>query len=323
MRKYLMLLLLILILYSCDKNPTRNEKSNYSFAMYFLSDTTLKIQDVHEIPINELKLQNKPWISEDDIEFYDWSSHCIYLNNNKKPKLINNFEIPINLYNRPYIVTANDMPEYLGYIGHNPYYDLPYISSYSLGYYFPEDIILIGEWPRLFVDYDPRNNINVKDALINSELVKEGIQVEIDTASLKIVERSDSIFINYSLVITNSDNEDIYIFDPSKCGYEIYNAYNWLVILNMNTLEVYFPISSSDIETEWGLNWYKLVKSGDSISLDIHNNNFYKGLPNGDYLIQTTFSAPIIKEKEKRETIEGRVWIGDTKSPVYKLEFEI
>ena len=77
----------------------------------------MKMKDIIENEINidleGIKLQSKPWISEKDISFYDWSSHCIYLKRDKTyfiPGWINGerFNVfPAEWADRPFMVVAN------------------------------------------------------------------------------------------------------------------------------------------------------------------------------------------------------------------------
>jgi hypothetical protein len=75
---------LIGIFLSCGNEPSapdgptdKNGKSKFAF--YLLADTTLTIDDVFGQPYNTLELSTEPLISTEDIEFYDRSSHGIYL----------------------------------------------------------------------------------------------------------------------------------------------------------------------------------------------------------------------------------------------------
>ena len=113
--------LVLILIAGCSDNgsdvlPT---KRNDAFAMYFLKDTTLKIRDILNRRLEDLELADKPWLSQDDIDFYDWSSHCIYLKKDKSKLFPNYYEgyyqLPTSWTDRPWIVVANNVPCYRGY----------------------------------------------------------------------------------------------------------------------------------------------------------------------------------------------------------------
>ncbi|MCF7740563.1 MAG: hypothetical protein K9N00_02095 [Candidatus Marinimicrobia bacterium] len=328
MKKYV--ILLIIYFYSCDINvtPTGNNTQNDNFAIYFLSDTTLTINDIKEIPLNKLKLQKKPWLSEDDIEYYDWSSHCIYLKKSKTlyfPNLIDNFEIPYYLNNKPYIITANNEAIYKGYMISNLYFNshpplFPLISETEVCLY-PNDIFTT-DWPFIFQE-DIRNNNKVKNALIESNKFHSGVRVEIDTNyGIELIEKNDTTTIKYQIVIINTDKDNLYIFDPAKAGNLIFNSFNNgpcfknldnNILYSANFKSHYVPDSS-----EYKLDlWYTLVKSGDSIKREIEIDGYPK-MPSGDYIFRGSYSTPFMYlDKTKRIKSNGRIWIGSTRTRVW------
>ena len=326
MKKYVILFLIYF--YSCDITQSKSKMQNYNFAIYFLSDTTLKINDIKEVSINKLKLQKEPWLSEDDIKYYDWSSHCIYLRTSKMeyfPYLTYNFEIPYYLNNRPFIITANNEAIYKGYIISNLYFNsspshFPLISETEVSLY-PNDI-LTTDWPFIFQD-DIRNNNKVKNALIESNKFHSGICVEIDTSyGIKFIEKNDTTILDYQIVITNNDKDNLYIFDPDKTGNLIFNAFNNgpcfknldnNILYSANFKSHYVPDSS---EYELDL-WYTLVKSGDSIKRKLKVDG-YPNMPQGNYIFRGSYQTPhMYLDKTKRIKSNGRIWIGSTRTRLW------
>jgi hypothetical protein len=63
--------LLLMLLGSCTlfKNPTEPEKKDYYFAIFKVKGS---LQDAHDKELTLEDLESKPWISDEDIEFYDW-----------------------------------------------------------------------------------------------------------------------------------------------------------------------------------------------------------------------------------------------------------
>ena len=143
----------------CGKNPVGSERGS-GVNIYFLKDENLTFKDVMEQPLSNLELHWKPWITSDDIERYDWSAHLIYL---KK-------EMPLSLegistFGKPFVVTANEEKCYLGYLypAFSSWY-MPTNPSIWIPAPYPDDIIHIEYTGEL--DYDPRNDLRIKEALI-------------------------------------------------------------------------------------------------------------------------------------------------------------
>ena len=80
---FFILLIIGLILFcSKDKHLTRPVVSS-KFEIFFLKDSTLRISHVRSLYFSELILATEPWLSSEDIDFYDFSVHCIYLKTDK------------------------------------------------------------------------------------------------------------------------------------------------------------------------------------------------------------------------------------------------
>lgn len=75
---------MLALFWTCERNPiSPSGEDKFAFAIYFLQDDDLKMKDVYNKNMNVLKLSPAPWLSDKDIRFYDWSSHCIYLKREK------------------------------------------------------------------------------------------------------------------------------------------------------------------------------------------------------------------------------------------------
>jgi len=93
MKSNLIYLLLLLFAFSCNKNedtiiepipepePDIEEiDSVYAgFNIYFLKDNNITAQDLYNSDLTKLELENKPFLTQGDIEFYDASVHAIQL----------------------------------------------------------------------------------------------------------------------------------------------------------------------------------------------------------------------------------------------------
>jgi hypothetical protein len=100
--------LLLVCLPGCDTTEPKDESD---FALYFLANDTLTTYEAMQHVIAELDLQSEPWLSEEDIESYDFSSHCIYLKTDKRD-FFDYYDEGIFdpvLIDRPFVVVAGMM----------------------------------------------------------------------------------------------------------------------------------------------------------------------------------------------------------------------
>lgn len=308
----------LIFISGCSDNPIVPIKNDYAFAIYFLKDTTLTIRDIMNTDsypfitnLKDLKLANKPWLTQDDIEFYEWSSHCIYLKKDKGYFFPGKFELyyqfPQSWKDRPWIVVANGVSCYAGYFftqASTNFFPFPAISNLHVGLY-PTDILTSG-WYFWFTSQDIRFNEQVKEALIESGRYHGGVEISIDTTGSPIrVFNDDTTTVEYSLKFKNNDKDNIYIYDPDKIAIYTHGPNFW----NITTDESYGPIYQGSNNVEWTTDWYTLLNSGESIKRTIRAKS-YPFIPAGTYLVQTGFPAPKERfEKDIRETPLGRYYV--------------
>lgn len=340
MRKYLIVVLFLTIAINCEKdnNPVSPQLSDYAFAIYFLQDENLKMKDVYDKDLNQLKLAASPWLCDKDIRFYDWSSHCIYLKTDKtyfipgwqKGERFNVF--PAEWADKPFIVVANSKKCYMGYffrIELSEYFWIaPMIADVGFNSIYPQDVLFM-EWVWLYHDY-PQNNPDVKNALIESGLYHEGISVAFDTTdvnTLCMIENADTSTISYKFTITNNDEDDLYIIDPDKTGSDLFHWFtNGITFQNIATKIIYEPRCRNHVEPPsldyWSPDWFMKLKSGQSIKRIVVLKG-YPYFPAGDYLFQFNYNGQIIgMEKEVREIDHGRYWLGPTRANILVWNFK-
>ena len=109
---YIVIYVISLLLFHCGiKNPVDDDYNGSGFNIYLLRDESIKFRDINPDDIAPGMLDIKPWLSAYDIEFYDYSSHILYLN---KSMTFDWDEIAV-LNNRPFVVTAGGEICYIGY----------------------------------------------------------------------------------------------------------------------------------------------------------------------------------------------------------------
>ncbi len=334
MKKSLCLLIILsLFLSACLFTPPASDET---FGIYMLQNKNLDIYDDLEDEVLSKPLDSAAVLTAADIDFYDWSSHCIYLKNNKdqlKERLLDDRGFLVKNPGAAFVVSTNGASQYYGCF-HSLIMNLapttPTIDEMSLTYY-PEDVLSIGRsW--ISDDLDTRNNDDVKQALINAGLFHAGISVEIDTAfGLNFYPfAGDSSQMEYRFIISNHDEDALYVLDPDKIGTELFFYFNVAPsIYNLDTdaylhpNHSYDPSMTPDTSNFDNLNWYTLLSSGESITRTVRTGN-YTNVTAGRYELALDYSTPINTLRQARRNKPlGRIWIGNVKSDKYILSVEL
>jgi len=320
---YIILSFPIIQLVNCS-SPAEPEPQETDFGIFFLQNESLKIDDIQGEALSQFELNPTPWISANDIEFYDWSSHCIYLKEDKSkffPDLQYYYVYPDSWKDRPFIFVGENTSCYAGFFEpHDAIYTYlaPYISFIEISL-FPDDIVT-SDWP--FLNYpDPRNNQTFKDALIKKDLFHEGIEVTMGTTddTFNLIFGDSALTIEYTVQITNMDSDDLYVFDPGKVNHEHFYYYNnGPTFQNISSGQVYYNgTNCGETPDAWSSDWYTLLKSGESISRRLVLDNC-EMLSTGQYQINLWYNAPRREvTREIRTSDQGRYWLGRTQCDIF------
>jgi len=303
-----------------DNNPIiPPTTSNNTFAIYFLKDTTLTIKDILSTNLEDLVLADKPWLSQDDIDFYDWSSHCIYLKKDKSyffPDFDKfDYESLTNMswIDKPLIIVANNKKCYASYflgVFSNDMWPYPDIFDFNIIYY-PVDIIYF-EWPFPFAK-DIRKNENVRNTLIDLKLLHEGLLISVDSIW---IDNADTTTVKYKITINNEDTDNLYVLDPNKMESELFHYFtNGPVFYNITNNKTYESVYKRTIKPippdYYDYNWFTKIECGKSITRMITLKG-YSYLPNGNYYCIFNFNNPNNVSKKDRLLVDGRYWLGST-----------
>lgn len=329
--KYLILFITSILIIGCSKdsnNPvTPSATEETKFGIYFLKDTTLKIKNLYMKDLSSFELQSNAWISDKDIEFYDWSSHLIYLKKDKSsffPFITGSLSMSNDYAHRPFVFASKDKRFLAGYF-------LP-VSSFEMwpfadmldsdvGYY-PNDIVHL-EWP-YFPASDKRENEELKTYLKSINLLHEGIKVTMD--SLFVVSNSDTATIRYAFTLKNMDSDNLYVLDPDKMGTELYHYFtNGIIFYNINYKKKYESLYKKTTAPtpydSYESRWFTKLESGKTISRSLILKG-YPHLPKGTYYLQVIFPGLINISKQNRTLSDGRYWIGRTSSETMEFDIE-
>lgn len=325
--KYVILILSLTIIFGCSKNSdpfSVNNEESY-FGIYFLKDTTMTEQETTKMDINSLVLNDDPWLTHNDIEFYDFSTHCIYLKKDKSYFFENYggkfYQFNPELISRPFVIVAGNERCYVGAL-HSGLLSMapagPYMNELDVGY-FPADVMHISRaWSD---DGDIRSNPKVEEVLIEQDLFHAGLEIEL--TSFQLVDNSDTSTVEYSIKIKNNDQDNLYIIDPAKMGSELFHYYTngphlWDYSKPLYLYSQFKEVDSPEPYDSWNFEWFTLVKSNQSIERTILLKG-YPHIPNGNYVGYMNFSNPTKITKENRYVADSRIWIGSIRSNDFQI----
>jgi hypothetical protein len=289
-----------------------------------LQDSTITMAQAFSHGPSEFVLCPRPWLSVEDIEFYDFSSHCIYLKQEKSvffPVLEKGGMFPFSWWVKPFVVLASGQPRYLAMFNSGlSNADWPVPCIVDLGQY-PSDVLHI-EWHWLLHgSADSRNDAMTRRALEEAGLYHGGLAVTLD--AIHLVENTDSATISYSFTITNNDVDALYVVDPDLMGDGLFNYFNnGPEILRTTDATVYRTDHSGSIAPvpfdSWNPQWFGRLPSGASIQRVVTVPG-YPRISSGSHMAEFLYNGPVNIDKAHRVLPDGRRWIGPTRSSAYAL----
>jgi len=331
LRKYFFLIVLFL-LGSCLFNNNGPEQ-NDEFAIYLLKDKSITMNNTPWGEFFDHTLDDTSFLSSENIDMYDWSSHLIYLKTDKSYLQDFFFDSTYGLrYNGcPFIVTGGTQPLYSGLVYHSYHgyvTQWPKISSTEL-YYYPDDIFGIGR-PYGNCD-DPRSLPEVKEALFEAGIFHAGVNVELDT-SFGIFFHSisgDTMEVEYRISFTNLDQDALYVLDPNKSDGWMFNYFTFPPVfydsldspqISSSSLYTGTAPDTSDYDN---LDYYTLLLPGQSIKRTLRRG-IYTNVHAGNYYVKINYGAPLYTmTKSKRNKFLGRIWIGVFNGEKYNVPIQV
>jgi hypothetical protein len=294
--KTIFYLFFILFLTSClgDIDHYRNNLQS-EINIYLVKEGQLSPHDSN-IDLNLLELESMPWVKNNEIELYDWSSHTFYLNIEKEKEKYSG---------RFFVVVWGDERLFVGVFFPMYMSSIPQIPSIipENGVFFPTDIIHFGQLGHQFTG-NPDGQTEFKKALISSGILREGIKVELINLRKKNMNT-----IEYTFQVTNIDKENIYVLDPDKMGASRFHyVTNGVWFSKENTY--YFPNQVNNTAFDKVLDsWYFKLRPGAKMSRNVELSNF-PSLPSGKVKCSFSFPGSNMKSGEWKKR-DGRIWIGD------------
>ena len=323
MKKFIVLI--ACCLFSCNKNPvTHNDKMD--FAIYLLEDSELSYMEASEYNLDTLEIESTPWLSLNDIEMYDFSTHYIYLSTPKETifeGLMNEAGIFDGFLLKPFLLVAGQERIYLG----------EFISALSSSFggccphiddieqrIVPSDILPI-RGCNIQGMPDVRNDSRIATVLSKNKIYHVGISVELK--NVEVIDNADTASIVYSFEITNNDKDDLFIPDPDLMGTELFHYYTNGILFLSEDNHYYSSQYKKTIEPtpydSWKTEWFSKVPSKGTLQQTVHLKG-YPQLPPGQYNCEFVFAGPNKIEEGVRMCGHLRYWIGEVKSTEIQME---
>ncbi len=326
-----LLVILVILLAACDIIPPA---SGGELGIYLLQDKDVTYHNDLGPIFLSLPHEETPLLSTEDIDFYDWSTHFVYLKTNKeamKERLLDSNEMLMKYPLSPFIVTTGEQPRYVGFLQtlvSSMYMPSPSITDFGLKM-DPDDILNItGTWNE--DGEDTRDNKHVKQALIKSGLYHAGLGLEFDTNyGLNFHPLiGDTMEVEYRFTLTNYDEDALYVLDPNKASDSVFFYFNTRPSFHNVTSDervrsnyYYYSNGHPDTSDYANLSWYTLLASGRSITRTVRSGK-YTNVHAGEYEFFLSFSTPCFTmKKSKRNKLLGRIWLGQIHSPLNTFDY--
>ncbi len=255
-----------------------------------------------------MKMNNQTVINFSDIDYYDFSTHMIYLKHDfsyfKEEELHDMDEFTVYADGEK-IYTGHTFPGYYSHMPKGPVIqcDPNFYSDYIVPIGFINIIDTLGN-----PTPDPRGDPRIAAALNRFNQYREGLKGEIRSVSYMNQYR-----VKFEFSLTNEDSFSYYYLDPGKMGTGLFHYFtNGLYIRDEATHESYthkMKVESPGSYKTWKKEWLSLIKSGETKALSITYNRF-EVVPPGMYKARFTFPGLHWVAKEKLKQDQGRIWLG-------------
>ena len=324
MKYFVFITLLVLILNCSGENNSLGPSGTSDFAIYFLKDPSIRTGQVVDQELSKIELETDPWLSSEDIDFYDFTTHLIYLKTDKSDFFEYYDDQPLFdpvTIDKPFVVVAGGERCYLGSL-HSWL-----LSSFPVGPYMHEgdvwgyakDVMHITK--DLTSDQDIRSDDRIKNALTQLNLFHGGLSVELD--AVEIIENADTSTVQFSFTITNHDQDNLYIVDPDLVydlvSSELFHFYTNGVTFRHETthfLVRYNRPVIPDLYNGWPPvyrslppDWFTRIPSKKSLQRTVTLKGYPK-FPQGEYTCYFNYSCQADIPRDHRILSDGRYWLG-------------
>ena len=261
---------------------------------------------------------DKVWITDTDIDFYDFSSQLVYLKHDNllsidPEEFLKTYQGPFSvLLGGEEIYNGNFQPGYSSAMYPGAYIPVPGFYGkdiFSISYLKPPD----GKMN------DPRYDSRIISTLKRINLYHAGLSCTID--DIKVIDNdqvADQSHIQYTFTIENKDDINYYILDPNLTGNELFHFFTNGMILHTSDYQRFYEYIGPHTTPEpWDSvkpEWLTLLESGKKLSRTLLNET-YNYLDQGQYICKFTYpGAGYQVSRNERELAHGRIWLGEITS---------
>ena len=255
-----------------------------------------------------LKMGDNSIVATSDIDFYDVSTHMIYL---KKAlpylkKVEKNYGGIMSVYvDDEEIYKCSFHSRIRSYLPNGEY-----ISCNPS--FYPEDVICINFLQIIDLAGNPRFTDHRSDeriiaALKKNHLYHEGLRCEIRSVDVL----NEKLVLNIELY--NPDTFDYYHLDPDKMGIGLFHYFtNGLYFRNdqYQSFNHQETVIHPEPWNSWKKEWLALIKSGERKNISITYRHF-EAIPAGKYKMSFCFPGISWTSQKNRMLNGGRIWMGD------------
>jgi hypothetical protein len=285
---YLLLLFVLTTLLSCEmENNDLNDDLTDGFCIIF---------------------GNEHVLNHAEIDFYDFSTHLIYLKNSSS--FIKDYETGggFKVYaDRKEIYTGLIHPGYSSYLPSSP-------VIHSNPFYYQDHIIQI-DFIQIFdsegkIKPDIRADEKIAQALKKYNQYRVGLSVSINSLQYS----SENNEVTIQLQLQNTDSFNYYYLDPEKMGMDLFHYFtNGLTVMDLINKKSY---SHGIVPTHpepwdaWKNEWLSMIESNENKLITLVYKNF-DIIPSGEF--KACFTFPGLTHQVAREDIQqgnGRIWLG-------------
>lgn len=281
----------------------------FFIAILFVGCEYNKIDFNAELPDGFCIVANgKVLLNQNDIEYYDYSAHLIYMKENKSfADDIESIGVFTVYADRVQIYKGQTVPGYSSFLPSGPI-----ISTHPTVY---GDYIIPIEVRQILdslgnVLPDPREDERIVEALKKYNQFHAGLSCEI-----KSVQYLSSNNVKVELTLKNNDPLNYYYLDPNKMGTNLFHYFtNGLSIRDFKNHKSYTHKTQAIQPVPWNSwkkEWLSIINQNESKTITITYNNFEVATPSR---YKATFEYPgLCYQVEKKDLLQdnGQIWLGN------------
>jgi hypothetical protein len=176
MKKIYIIFMLLFPLFLCfcsGSKVTENYLGN-GLKFYLLKDSTITAKEIMGVNLSDLNLAEKPFLSNEDLIYYDWSKHSFEIGLSKANEIKSFCDKNISMRGIPFVVTVDKERIYLGAFwtsssSYGP--TLPHIDALFMISETSNILILKKAWDSYSINPDLRNDERIYNSLIKYRLL--------------------------------------------------------------------------------------------------------------------------------------------------------